>query len=99
MKSAKNNFIRATYQNGYRFPALFEALSFVNNGNVRRVGGLPYINEGLGYLENSYTLTSVNNFNAAVNKDVTAGLTQNDAALKNKQLLAITALNPTTPKR
>ena len=95
----KNNFIRATYQNGYRFPALFEALSFVNNGNVRRVGGLPYINEGLGYLENSYTLTSVNNFNAAVNKDVTAGLTQNQAALKNKDQLAITALNPTTPEK
>ncbi len=96
---AKNNFLRLTYQNGYRFPALFEALSFVNNGNVRRVGGLEYINEGLGYLENSYTLASVNNFNAAVNKDVTAGMTQNAAALKNKEILAITNLNPTTPEK
>jgi iron complex outermembrane receptor protein len=96
---AKNNYLRITYQNGYRFPALFEALSFVNNGNVRRVGGLSYINEGLGYLDNSYTLTSVNNFNAAVNKDVTAGLTQNAAALKNKEILAITSLDPTTPEK
>ena len=94
----KHNF-RASFQNGFRFPALFEALSFVNNGNVRRVGGLSYINEGLGYLENSYTLSSVNTFNAAVNKDVTAGMTTNDAALKNRALLEITNLAPTRPER
>ena len=94
----KHNF-RASIQNGFRFPALFEALSFVNNGNVRRVGGLPYINEGLGYLENSYTLASANTFNAAVNKDVTNGLSANDAALKNRNLLEITNLAPTRPER
>jgi outer membrane receptor protein involved in Fe transport len=47
----RHNF-RFTYQQGYRFPALFEALSYVNNGRVKRVGSLSYINEGLGYLEN-----------------------------------------------
>ena len=94
----KHNF-RLSYQNGFRFPALFEALSFVNNGNVRRVGGLPYINEGLGYLDNSYTLASVNVFNAAVNKDVTNGVTPNEAAIKNKALLSITNLNATRPER
>ena len=95
----KKHFFRVTYQNGYRFPALFEALSFVNNGNVRRVGGLSYINEGLGYLDNSYTLTSVNSFNAAVNKDVTAGMTQSQAAVKNKGLLEITNLASTKPEK
>ncbi|PST82116.1 energy transducer TonB [Pedobacter yulinensis] len=94
----KHNF-RASFQNGFRFPALFEALSFVNNGNVRRVGGLSYINEGLGYLDNSYTLTSVNAFNAAVNKDVASGLTANDAALKNRSLLEATRLRATEPER
>ncbi len=94
----KHNF-RASYQNGFRFPALFEALSFVNNGNVRRVGGLSFINEGLGYLDNSYTLASVNTFNAAVNKDVSSGMTQNDAALKNRALLDVTSLSPTRPER
>ncbi len=53
----ENHNFRFTYQQGYRFPALFEALSYVNNGRVKRVGSLPYINEGLGYLENSYTQT------------------------------------------
>ena len=96
--SDQHNF-RASYQNGFRFPSLFEALSYVNNGNVRRVGGLSYINEGLGYLDNSYTLNSVNTFNAAVNKDVTAGLTANDAALKNRAFLETTNLSPTQPER
>jgi iron complex outermembrane recepter protein len=97
--AVKKHYFRVTYQNGYRFPALFEALSFVNNGNVRRVGGLSYINVGLGYLDNSYTLASVNTFNAAVNKDVTAGMTANSAAIKNKNLLEITNLAPTKPER
>lgn len=96
---AKNHNLRLSYQNGFRFPALFEALSFVNNGNVRRVGGLSYINEGLGYLENSYTLTSINNFNAAVNADITAGSTANAAALKNRALLEVTNLASTRPER
>ncbi|MBZ5856305.1 TonB-dependent receptor [Flavihumibacter profundi] len=94
----QHNF-RFAVQNGFRFPALFEALSFVNNGNVRRVGGLSYINEGLGYLDNSYTLASVNTFNAAVNTDVTAGMTSNDAALKNRDLLTVTNLPPTQPEK
>ena len=94
----KHNF-RASFQNGYRFPALFEAISFVNNGNIRRVGGLPYINDGLNYLDNSYTLASINTFNAAVNKDVASGLAANDAALKNRALLEATTLTATQPER
>ncbi len=97
--AAKKHNFRASFQNGFRFPALFEAISFVNNGNVRRVGGLAYINEGLGYLDNSYTLASVNAFNAKVNADVTAGATPNDAAVNNKGLLKITNLSPTRPER
>ena len=78
----KHNF-RLTFQQGYRFPALFEALSYVNNGRVKRVGILPVINEGLGYRENSYTQTSVAAFNAAVKA---AGNTD-AAALANRNLL------------
>lgn len=94
----KHNF-RASFQNGFRFPSLFEALSFVNNGNVRRVGGLSYINDGLNYLDNSYTLTSINTFNAALNADVKAGMSTNDAALKNRDLLQVTNLSTTRPER
>jgi outer membrane receptor protein involved in Fe transport len=94
----KHNF-RASFQNGYRFPALFEAISYVNNGNIRRVGGLSYINNGLNYLDNSYTLASVNAFNAAVNRGVAAGATTNAAALQNRALLEVTNLGETRPER
>lgn len=95
---AQKHNIRASFQNGYRFPAIFEAISFVNNGNVRRVGGLSYINQGLGYLDNSYTRSSVEKFNAAVNADVLNGSTTNDAALKNRALLQVSNLGTTRPE-
>ncbi|TAF46624.1 MAG: energy transducer TonB [Sphingobacteriales bacterium] len=91
----KNHNFRFTYQLGYRFPALFEALSYVNNGRVKRVGSLPIINEGLGYLENSYTQASVINFNAAVSA---AGNTD-AAALANRGLLQVANLPKTNPER
>ncbi|MFD1819711.1 Outer membrane receptor proteins, mostly Fe transport [Pseudarcicella hirudinis] len=94
----KHNF-RASFQNGYRFPALFEALSFVNNGNVRRVGGLARVNEGLGYLENSYTLASINNFTNAVNADVANGIKKTDAALKERGLLQVANLPAEQPEQ
>ncbi|MGG5209264.1 TonB-dependent receptor [Chryseobacterium sp. MIQD13] len=94
----QHNF-RVSFQNGYRFPSLFEALSFVNNGNVRRVGGLPQANEGLGYLENSYTLASIDQFIGAVNKDVDGGLNQNQAALKNRNLLTAANLPKLQPEK
>ncbi|WP_187261269.1 TonB-dependent receptor [Pontibacter beigongshangensis] len=96
---AEHHNFRVSFQNGFRFPSLFEALSYVNNGNVRRVGGLGFINEGLGYLNNSYTLASVNTFNAAVNQDVSAGLSSSEAALKNRALLEVTHLSATRPER
>jgi outer membrane receptor protein involved in Fe transport len=92
--SQRHNF-RFTFQQGYRFPALFEALSYVNNGRVKRVGSLSYINEGLGYLENSYTQSSVVNFNAAV---AAAGNTD-AAALANRDLLVVANLPKARPEQ
>lgn len=94
----EHNF-RASFQNGYRFPSLFEALSFVNNGNVRRVGGLTKANDGLGYLENSYTLASIDQFISAVNKDVDAGTNQNQSALKNRNILTAANLPKLQPEK
>jgi hypothetical protein len=73
---------------------LFEALSFVNNGRVRRVGILPIIDQGLGFRENSYTQTSVAIFNAAVKA---AGNTD-AAALANKNLLKVANLPDGRPE-
>ncbi len=90
----KHNF-RLTFQQGYRFPALFEALSYVNNGRVKRVGSLSYINEGLGYLENSYTQASVINFNAVVS----AQGNSDSAALANRILLTVANLPKARPEK
>lgn len=94
----QHNF-RASFQNGFRFPSLFEALSFVNNGNVRRVGGLTKVNEGLGYLDNSYTLASIDQFTSAVNAAVDGGATQNQAALDNRNLLVVANLQKLQPEK
>jgi outer membrane receptor protein involved in Fe transport len=98
----KHNF-RASYQNGWRFPSLFEALSFVNNGNVRRVGGLARVNEGLNYLQNSYTRASIDQFNAAVNAYVAAnaGSTAAQAAVlaQNRNLLVVANLPTEQPEQ
>lgn len=98
----KHNF-RASYQNGWRFPSLFEALSFVNNGNVRRVGGLTRVNEGLNYLQNSYTRASIDQFNAAVNAYVAAntGSTAAQAAVlaQNRALLQVANLPTEQPEQ
>ncbi len=91
----ENHNFRFTFQNGYRFPSLFEALSYVNNGRVKRVGSLPFINEGLGYLNNSYTQTSVVAFNAAVNA---AGGTD-QVALANRNLLQVAKLPDARPEQ
>ncbi len=90
----ENQNFRVTFQQGYRFPSLFEALSYVNNGRVKRVGSLSFIDQGLGYLENSYTQASVVNFNNAV---AAAGNTD-AAALANRNLLQTADLPKARPE-
>ncbi len=80
-----HNF-RLSYQNGYRFPSLFEAFSNVNSGGVKRVGGLPIMSRGI--YESAYLVTSINAFQTAITTDVnTSGLTTSQAIQKNKGLL------------
>ncbi|KUJ59805.1 TonB-dependent receptor [Flavobacteriaceae bacterium CRH] len=77
---------RASYQNGYRFPSIFEGFSNVNSGGVKRVGGLRIMSDGI--FENSYTKASIDKFQAQVNSDVnTNGLTQAQAIEKNKSII------------
>lgn len=88
--------IRLSYQNGYRFPSLFEGFTNINSGGVRRVGGLPIMSRGV--YENVYLVTSINAFQTAITTDVnTNGLTTAQAIQKNQGLLRrspYTYLNP-----
>lgn len=92
----KQHNIRASVQNGYRFPSIFEAFSNINSGGRKRIGGLPVMSSGI--FENSYTQTSITTFQSAVQNDVNKnGLTQANAISKNKDLLqknAYTYLQP-----
>ncbi len=96
----KHNF-RVSFQTGYRFPALFEAFSFVNNGQVRRVGGLPFIEDGLGYFKNSFLTTTADKYSTAVKQYINAnpGATQAEAEAKNASILKVANLDPIKPEQ
>jgi len=82
----ENNHFRLSFQNGYRFPSLFEAFSNINSGGVKRVGGLPIMSKGI--FENSFLRKTIDDFTAAVNQDLNINkLAQNEAIVKNKNLL------------
>ncbi len=83
----QHNF-RLSFQNGYRFPTLFEGFAYVNNGGVRRLGGLQLISQHLQAFENSYINSSVTAFKNAVNADRNNnGLSTTDAVTKEANLL------------
>ena len=80
-----HNF-RASYQNGYRYPILFEAYSNVNSGGVKRVGGLPSMSSGI--FEAAWLQSSISTFQSAVLTDINQnGISRNQAIEKNKSLL------------
>jgi iron complex outermembrane receptor protein len=83
---SKKQFIRFSYQDGYRFPSIFEGFSNINSGGVKRVGGLKVMSHNI--FENSWLKSSIDSFQAMVNKDVnTQGLSQSVAIEKNKAIL------------
>ncbi|SFW82689.1 TonB-dependent receptor [Chitinophaga sancti] len=96
----RHNF-RASWQNGFRFPSLFEAYSFVNNGGVRRVGGLAFIEDGLGYFKNSYLTSSATAFTTAVNKITNADptVTRAEAEAQSAGVLKVANLDPIKPEQ
>ncbi|AMJ67980.1 TonB-dependent receptor [Hymenobacter sp. PAMC 26628] len=75
----RHNF-RLSYQSGYRFPSLFEGFSNVNSGQVKRIGGLRVMSDGV--FENSYLRTSIDAFNAAVTANINANTSAQTAAQK-----------------
>ena len=78
--------IRFSFQNGYRYPIIFEAYSNVNSGGVKRVGGLPVMSQGI--FENAWLQTSISAFQSAVLNDINRnGISRNEAIEKNKILL------------
>ncbi len=81
----RQNF-RVSYQSGYRFPSLFEGFSNVNSGQVKRIGGLRVMSDGV--FENSYLRTSIDAFNNAVTASINANTSSATAAQKRQQAIA-----------
>ncbi|GAB3637570.1 TonB-dependent receptor [Hymenobacter arcticus] len=75
----RQNF-RLSYQSGYRFPSLFEGFSNVNSGQVKRIGGLRVMSDGV--FENSYTRASIDAFNTAVTANINANTSSQTTAQK-----------------
>jgi len=85
----QHNF-RVSFQNGYRSPTLFEGFAYVNNGGVRRLGGLQVISEHLNAFGNSYINSSVTAFRNAVNADINAnGSAYQSTAIQNHANLLV----------
>jgi outer membrane receptor protein involved in Fe transport len=95
--AAQHNF-RISFQNGYRFPTLFEGFAYVNNGGVRRLGGLPVIAQHTQAFENSYINSSVTAFKNAVNADINNGSSQTDAIQKEASQLTQSTYNYIQPE-
>ncbi|MFZ4559801.1 MAG: TonB-dependent receptor [Saprospiraceae bacterium] len=95
---SESGFLRVSYQNGARFPSIFEGFSNINSGGVKRVGGLRVMSDGI--FEQSWLKSSIDAFQAAVNKDVnTLGISQASAIEKNKALLQRNPYTYLSPER
>lgn len=82
-----NHNLRISYQNGYRFPTLFESFSVVNNNGAIRYGGLEELTAGKNIFENSYIKSSVTAFQQAVVADQNKGVSLDSAIINNQGLL------------
>ncbi|MCC5939183.1 MAG: TonB-dependent receptor [Lunatimonas sp.] len=79
--------IRASIQNGFRFPTIFEGFSAVNNGGIIRYGGTELMTGNQRLFENSYLRSSVERFQDAIVTDINQGLSKENAILQNGHLL------------
>lgn len=95
---APTHTFRLSAQSGYRFPSIFEGFSNINSGGRKRIGGLRVMSEGV--FENSYTQSSITQFQRAVQADInTNGMKLNDAILKEQGLLAENLYTYLEPER
>lgn len=94
----EHHSIRMGYQEGYRYPSIFEAFANITSGGVRRIGGLPLMSTGV--FENSYLAASISNFQAAVLRDSnTSGIAIAESISRNTGKLVKTPYTYIEPER
>lgn len=92
-----HHHFRTSFQQGYRFPSIFEAFSNVNSGGVKRVGGLSIMSNGI--FENAFLDNSIKAFQTQVLTDINGGISQVAAIEKNKGLLKKNTYTYLTPEK
>lgn len=100
MSPTPKHNVRFSWQNGYRFPTLFEGFSYVDNGGVKRLGGLEVLAGGQNIIENSYVRNTVRSFNNAVKDSTNTGRYNEVQAIEaNKGLLQKSPFGYIKPER
>jgi iron complex outermembrane recepter protein len=84
---AKNHFIRASFQTGFRNPTPIDQYIKLNAGPITILGGVPNNSKGMNVYENSFTSASVGAFSGAYQAAVAGGATQSQAIESSKHLL------------
>jgi len=82
-----DQFLRASYQTGFRNPTPGDQYIHLNVGPITILGGVPANSVGLNAYSNSYTSASVSAFGAAFGKEVASGVSFQQAVADNKDLL------------
>lgn len=96
-KSGKNTF-RGSIQTGFRNPSTQEQFINLNLGPIQLIGGLPAIGQSMN-VYNSFTLSSVQAFGAAVQGAIAGGMDASQAVINNRGILKRTSLQPIVPER
>ena len=84
---APDQYLRASFQTGFRNPTPVDQFIHLNVGPITILGGVPANSVGLNAYSNSYTSASVSAFGSAFGEEVGSGKTFQQALADNKDLL------------
>lgn len=74
-QTAKQGFLRASLQTGFRNPRVIDQYVMLRSGATILLGGAPIASRGMNVYENSFTSSSASNFTNAFNASIALGKT------------------------
>jgi len=99
MNVAKNHFVRASYQNGFRNPTIGDQYIKLDAGVITILGGVPDNSKDLDVYDNSFEIASVGAFGSAFGMAVQSGTPPEQALMENKDLLVKSEVEYIKPER
>lgn len=95
----ENQYLRFSYQSGFRSPTPVDQFIKLNVGPIIILGGAPSNSVGLNAYENSFTSNSVTAFSQAYNKAIQNGQNSQQALLATKSLLVKSNVDYIQPEK